>query len=203
MEIRDATVAHLEGITTIYNDAVRRTTAIWNDHPVDREDRATWLARRHQEGFPVLVCVEDAVEDAVENAVEDADRSDPPDAVLGYATYGAFRPHDGFRGTVEDSVYVRDDQQGRGIGRSLLEALIARAREQDVQAMIAAIEAGNAGSVRLHEKLGFEHRGTLPRVGTKFGRRLDLALLQLELQDQPSAAVSPEGSAGNGHSSPV
>lgn len=191
MEIRDATVTHLEGITTIYNDAVRRTTAIWNDHPVDREDRAIWLARRRQEGFPVLVCV------------EDADGSDLPDAVLGYATYGAFRPHDGFRGTVEDSVYVRDDQQGRGIGRSLLEALIARAREQGLQAMIAAIEAGNAGSVRLHEKLGFEHRGTLPRVGRKFGRRLDLALLQLELQDQPSAAVSPEGSAGNGHSFPV
>lgn len=171
MEIHDATTAHLDALTALYNDAVEHTTAIWNDHAVDREDRAAWLAQRRRDGFPVLVCLGDGDGDGEGNGTAGE--------LLGYATYGTFRPHDGFRGTVEDSVYVRSDQQGRGIGRALLEALVARAQEQGVRTMIAAIEAGNIGSVRLHEKLGFEHRGTLPQVGTKFGRRLDLALLQL------------------------
>lgn len=186
MEIRDATAAHLDALTALYNDAVEHTTAIWNDHVVDREDRAAWLAQRRRDGFPVLVCL------------GDDEGSGAAGELLGYATYGTFRPHDGFRGTVEDSVYVRSDQQGRGIGRALLEALVVRATEQGVQAMVAAIEAGNIGSVRLHEKVGFAHRGTLPQVGTKFGRRLDLALLQLMVQERPSAAVSPAASAGSG-----
>lgn len=181
MEICDATAAHLDALTALYNDVVEHTTAIWNDHPVDRADRAAWLAQRHRDGFPVLVCLGDSAENG------------PVGEVLGYATYGAFRPQDGFRDAVEDSIYVRSDQQGRGIGRSLLEALIARARAQGVRVMIAAIDAGNDGSVRLHEKLGFEHRGTLPQVGMKFSRRLDLALLQLTLADH----TVPAGATGS------
>ncbi len=113
------------------------------------------------------------------------------DKVLGYASFGDWRAWDGYRHTVEHSVYVRSDQRGAGIGKALMEALIGRARDIGKHVMVAGIEAGNTGSIRLHEKLGFEQAGLLRQVGTKFGRWLDLAFLQLTLDkradpDRPS-----------------
>lgn len=162
MQVRDARAADAEAIAAIYNDAVLNTTAIWNDVTVDAGDRAEWITQRQGSGFPVLV------------ATDGGD-------VVGYATYGSFRPHDGFRHTVEHSVYVRGDQRGSGIGATLMAQLIERARENRVHVMVAAIESGNAGSLRLHERFGFVETGRMPEVGTKFGRWLDLVLLQLAL----------------------
>lgn len=172
MQIRDAVVADLETITEIHNHAVVHTTAIWNEDPVDIADRAAWLAARAERGFPVIVA---------------ADAT----GVVGYATYGDFRPHSGFRHTVEHSVYVRDDQQGRGVGRTLMQELIDLARAGGVHVMVAAVESANTGSIRLHEKLGFSDVGRLPQVGAKFGRWLDLSLLQLILDERtaPDALV--------------
>jgi phosphinothricin acetyltransferase len=165
VQIRDAEPVDLEAITQIYNHAVEHTTAIWNETAVTVADRAAWLADRRQSGYPVLVAV-----DAT--------------GVLGYATFGDWRPHSGYRHTVEHSVYVRDDQQGRGIGSALMAALIRRAREIGKHVMIAAIDGANTGSIRLHERLGFVQTGMLPQVGTKFGRWLDLVFLQLVLDDR-------------------
>jgi len=162
LHIRDAHSTDAAGIAEIYNDAVLNTTAIWNDATVDEADRAEWIAGRQGSGFPVLV-------------------ADDGGEVVGYATYGDFRPHDGFRHTVEHSVYVRGDQRGSGIGRQLMMHLVDAARENGVHVMVAAIESGNTGSLRLHEKLGFVETGRMPEVGTKFGRWLDLVLLQLML----------------------
>lgn len=180
MHIRDAEPGDVDGITVIYNHAVEHTTAIWNDQLVDADNRREWLTGRQAAGFPVLVAVEDfAVEDDV------ADSADDPAAhVLGYATYGPYRPHDGYRHTVEHSVYVREGQQGRGIGSLLMDALIARARENRVHVIVAGIDAANTGSIRLHERLGFSRVGLLTEVGTKFGSWLDLAFLQLTLDDR-------------------
>lgn len=165
MQIRDAVVADLETITEIHNHAVVHTTAIWNDDAVDIDDRAAWLAERTERGFPVIVAAHDT-------------------GVVGYASFGGFRPHDGFRHTVEHSVYVRGDQQGRGVGKTLMQELIERARSQGVHVMVAAVESGNVGSIRLHEKLGFHEVGRMPQVGAKFGRWLDLSLLQLILDER-------------------
>lgn len=162
MEIRDATAADAAGIAAIYNDAVENTTAIWNEIRVDAANRAAWIETRQAAGYPVLVAAEG-------------------DAVLGYASFGDFRAFDGYRGTVEHSVYVRGDARGGGLGRKLLAALVPRARGIGKHVMVAAIEAGNAPSIRLHESLGFVPVGTMPQVGQKFGRWLDLALLQLTL----------------------
>jgi phosphinothricin acetyltransferase len=112
--------------------------------------------------------------------------------VAGYASFGDWRAWDGYRHTVEHSVYVRADRRGDGIGEALMLALIERARTSGKHVMVAAIEAGNAGSIRLHEKLGFERVGHLKEVGAKFGGWLDLAFLQLTLDarktpDQPPA----------------
>lgn len=170
-EIRDALPADLPAILDIYNDAVRNTTAIWNETPVDLANRQAWFDARAQQGYPILV------------AVDGAD-------VLGYASFGDWRPFEGFRHTVEHSVYVRSDQRGKGLGPALMIALIERAQGCGKHVMVAAIESGNAASVHLHERLGFVVTGQMPQVGVKFGRWLDLTLMQRVLSpgadpDQP------------------
>jgi phosphinothricin acetyltransferase len=163
MRIRAAGAGDIGGILAIYNDAVANTTAIWNGTPVDAANRAAWLAERERQGYPVLVA------------------ADADGAVLGYASFGDWRAFDGYRHTVEHSVYVRRDRRGAGVGRALMAALIERARALGKHVMVAAIEAENAASIRLHQALGFAPVGHLPQVGTKFGRWLDLAFLQLTL----------------------
>ncbi|WP_376874353.1 GNAT family N-acetyltransferase [Albirhodobacter sp. R86504] len=167
MELRAANAADAAGITLIYNDAVTNTTAIWNDFTVDAANRIAWMADREAQGFPVLVAMEAG-------------------EVLGYASYGTWRAIDGFRRTVEHSVYVSAQARGRGVGVALMEALIAEAKTRGVHVMVAAIDASNAVSIRLHERLGFRQTGVMPQVGMKFGRWLDLAFLQLQLDDAPN-----------------
>ena len=166
MEIRDADERDIAGITAIYNDAVAHTTAIWNATQVDAANRLSWLTDRRRTGYPVLVAV------------------DASGGVLGYASFGDWRAFEGYRYTVEHSVYVRADQRGAGIGCALMLALIGRARRLGKHVMVGALESGNLASIRLHEKLGFEQVGHLKQVGTKFGKWLDLTLLQLTL-DRP------------------
>ncbi|OYQ35633.1 GNAT family N-acetyltransferase [Niveispirillum lacus] len=169
MLIRDAVDSDAAAIAAIYNDAVVNTTAIWNEVTVTADNRAAWMADRRRMGYPVLV------------AVDDREQS-----VIGYASFGDWRAFDGYRQTVEHSVYVRHDRRGGGIGRALLLALVDRARGIGKHVMVAAIEAGNRSSIALHEKLGFQRTGLMPQVGMKFGRWLDLAFLQLILDDRPT-----------------
>lgn len=163
MQIRDALDADLAGILQIYNDAVQNSTAIWNDRIVDLNNRRAWLAERHEQGYPVLVAIDDEQQ------------------VIGYASFGPWRPHDGFRQTVENSVYVRPGQRGSGVGRSLMQELIKRARELGKHVMMAAIESENRASVHMHQQLGFMHVGQMRQVGRKFDRWLDLTFMQLML----------------------
>ncbi len=180
MEIRDAIPADMAGVTAIYNDAVEHTTAIWNDTRIDIANRLAWLADRQRAGYPVLVAV------------------DSGGGILGYASFGDWRAWDGYRHTIEHSVYVRADQRGNGIGKALMLALIDRARGIGKHAMVAGIEAGNTGSIRLHENLGFGQVGHLKEVGTKFGAWLDLVFLQLTLDARPAPASKPPSPGGSG-----
>lgn len=160
--LRDAIESDLAAIRDIYNHAVEHTTAIWNETLVDIDNRKQWWQARLAKGFPVLVAELDG-------------------KVAGYASYGDWRAFDGYRHTVEHSVYVHKDARGAGIGESLMRALIARAEAGNIHVMIAGIEAENAASIRLHEKLGFRTTGTFSEVGTKFGRWLDLTCMELKL----------------------
>ena len=101
--------------------------------------------------------------------------------VLGYASYGPWRDFDGYRHTAEHSVYVRETARGQGIGRNLMEALIAEARSRGIHVLVAGIEAENTASILLHHKMGFLDVGTLHEVGTKFGRWLDLTFMELRI----------------------
>lgn len=169
MILSDANPDDAAGIAAIYNHAVEHTTAIFNVATSDTAGRAAWMAERQAQGFPVLV-------------LRDGER------VLGFGSYGPFRPHDGYLHTVEHSVYVAPDAQGQGHGRRLLTALIDRAIAERRHAMVGGIEAGNAASIALHEALGFARVGLMPQVAVKFGRWLDLCLMQRVLDGD-----GPEG----------
>ena len=158
--IRHATEADLPAIRDIYNHAVEHTTAIWNEVVVDLENRRQWWRARLDAGFPVLVAVSEAGE------------------VLGYSSYGTFRAFDGFRNTVEHSVYVAEGAQRRGVATLLMQALEAEARKAGLHVMLGGIAADNPGSLALHQRLGFTETGRLPQVGRKFDRWLDLVFMQ-------------------------
>ncbi|GLK85324.1 N-acetyltransferase [Ancylobacter defluvii] len=165
MLLRHAEERDLVGILDIYNRAVLTSTAIWNDTLVDLANRRAWLADRISKRYPVMVAVEE----------------DEDGAVLGYASFGDFRPFDGYRISVEHSVYVAEDARGRGIGGQLVGTLFEPARALGKKVMIGGITAGNAASIALHRKLGFEESGHMRGIGIKFGQRLDLVLMQKEL----------------------
>lgn len=160
--IRDLGSHHLPSVVEIYNDAVRNTTAIWNEVEVDLENRRAWWEARRADGFPVLVAEGSA-------------------GVAGYATFGPFRPFDGYRHTVEHSVYVAAGERGQGFGGLLLEALIVRAAALGKHVMIGGIDASNEASLRLHRRHGFVEAGRLPECGQKFGRWLDLVFMHRKL----------------------
>jgi phosphinothricin acetyltransferase len=160
--IRDATEADLPAILALHNHHIARTTAIWRTVQVDLAERRAWFAERRAKGFPVVVAERD-------------------DAFLGYASYGPFRTGDGYDGTVENSVYVMEEAQGKGVARSLMEALIVHAAADGRHTMMAGIGLPNEASVALHRKLGFHEAALLRGIGRKFGRSLDLMLMQRPL----------------------
>ena len=162
MRIRPARPADLPALLEIYNDAVVHTTASWDLLPWTPVEHAEWYATKAGHGHPVLV-------------------ADEGGEVVGYAAYGPFRPKAGYAATMEHSVYVRPADQGRGIGRALLEAVVAAARANGVHALIGGLSADNEASVGLHRSLGFVEVGRLPQVGRKFDHWLDLVLVQLIL----------------------
>ena len=165
MIVRHACKEDCAAISEIYNHAVLHTAAIWNDTTVDTDNRIAWFEARTLAGYPVLVSEENGI-------------------ITGYASFGDWRAFDGFRHTVEHSVYVHPDHQGKGIGRMLMKALIIEARDIGKHVRVAGIEAQNHASIHLHQTLGFVTTGQMPQVGTKFGRWLDLTFMQLQLDER-------------------
>jgi L-amino acid N-acyltransferase YncA len=160
MLIRDAQERDLTEILAIYNEVIATSTAVYTMEPGALAERADWFAQRRQRGFPVLVAVEG------EN-------------VFGFSSFGEFRgAFNGYRYSVEHSVHVRADARGKNVGSRLVEALFPLAATLGKHAMIGAVDAANDGSIRFHERLGFERVGHLKEVGYKFDRWLDLVFMQ-------------------------
>jgi L-amino acid N-acyltransferase len=163
--IRAATAADTEAINGLYNALIPTTTVAWTEELEPLSLRATWLAEQQAAGSPVLVAEVDG-------------------AVVGFASYDDFRDATkwpGYRFTVEHTVHVAQDRARQGIGRALMEALMARAVEQGKHSMIGAVDAENLDSIGFHRQLGFVEVARMPELGFKFDRWLDLVLLQRRL----------------------
>ncbi len=161
--VRPSTEADIPAITAIYAHAVVHGTASFElDPPIEAE-----MARRRLSvldgGYPHVVADHDGI-------------------VLGYAYAGAYRTRPAYRSTVEDSIYVAPSAQGKGVGRSLLEALIEECEARDFRLMVAVIgDEASQGSIGLHRSLSFEPVGILKGIGYKHGRWLSTVLMQRSL----------------------
>ena len=162
IHIRNAKEQDLHNILEIYNDAVLNTLAIWNEQIVDIENRREWLLARQKSGYPVLIADENG-------------------QTLGYASYGPFRPFEGDRFSAEISIYVHKNARAKGLGKQLLKQLIEHATHNNIHILIAAIEAGNHASIKLHQNFGFIETARMPEIGFKYGQWLDLVMLQRQL----------------------
>ncbi len=174
--VRDATVADLAQVQRIYAHYVRHGLATFEEDPPSVDDLVERRAQVIALGLPYLVA---------ELAGE----------VAGFCYATAYRPRPAYRYTIEDSVYLAEDRRGRGLGRALLGAVIARCEAGPWRQMIAIIgDSGNAGSIALHRRLGFETVGTLGSVGFKLGRWVDTVVMQRALG--PGASTAPTTAGG-------
>ena len=161
--IRPAQPRDLAAITRIYDHAVRHGTASFEIEPPDEREMARRYEALRAGGYPYLVAELDG-------------------AIVGYAYAGPYRARAAYRWSVEDTIYVAQSSQRRGIGRALLERLIADAEAGGFRQMIAVIgDSANASSIELHRAAGFRMVGTFDNVGFKFGRWLDSVLMQRPL----------------------
>jgi phosphinothricin acetyltransferase len=161
--ITDATESDLPEIQAIYAHHVLNGTGTFEEVPPSLEDMRARHAAGLAAGYAWLV-------------------SRDATGILGYAYYGAFRQRSAYRHIVEDSVYVRDDVRGQGVGKALVAALLARAERDGLRQMLALIgDSDNIGSIGMHASLGFTRTGVLRAVGVKFGRWLDVVIMQRTL----------------------
>jgi phosphinothricin acetyltransferase len=165
MEFIACTLAeHGDAILAIFNEAIATSTALYDYHPRSRDSMTAWFAAKAAGNYPVIGAVDEA------------------GTLLGFASYGPFRAFPAYKYTVEHSVYVHCGHRGKGLGRALLERLVEAATAQDYHLLVGVIDMANVGSIALHEQLGFAHAGTLPEVGFKFGRWLDVGFYQRRLE---------------------
>jgi L-amino acid N-acyltransferase YncA len=164
VEIRHAERRDAEGIRAIYNRFVTESTALFDLVPRTLDEQVQWIDE-HSGGHPALVAVA-------------ADADDVPGGVVGFGSLSPFRTRPAYAGTVENSVYLLDAYQRRGIGRMLLEELVRLAQAHGFHTVIARISGGNEPSIALHAACGFETVGVEREVGRKFGRWLDVVEMQ-------------------------
>lgn len=162
ISIRKATAADLQSILDIYNDIIQNTTAVFHYDLQTLQMRKEWFAQKQKEGFPVFVAEEN-------------------NEIVGFSTFGQFRAWQAYQYTVENSVYVKAGQRGKGIAKLLMQPLIDTARAMNLHTMIAGITADNEASIALHKQFGFVETTCLKEVGYKFDKWLDLIFMQLML----------------------
>jgi L-amino acid N-acyltransferase YncA len=174
--IRPADEGDLDAITAIYADAVRNGTSSYELEPPSRAEMGTRFAALAMGGYPYLVA---------ENG---------RGVLMGYAYAGPFRPRPAYRFMVEDSIYIDPGAKGRGLGALLLSRLIGATAALGFRQVVAVIGDGrpDSASVRLHEKMGFRHAGTLEGSGYKHGRWLDTVFMQLELNGGRALPPDPD-----------
>jgi phosphinothricin acetyltransferase len=168
MLIREATADDLPGIFEIYDREVLHGTCTFDTVPKTPAERDEWLAGHANPLHPAIVAVE-------------------PDhggtRVLGWASLSSWSVRCAYARAAENSVYVHASARGRGVGRSLLDALLAKGKAAGIAVVVARVVEGNPASVRLHEEAGFQTIGIMRRIGEKFGKLHDVRLMDRHLDD--------------------
>jgi L-amino acid N-acyltransferase YncA len=161
--VRPAERKDLPAILEIYNDAVLKTTATYDYDPRTLEHRTAWFDDHARTGFPIFVA------------------EDEKGRIIGWSSLSRYHDRKGYQFTCENSIYVAESARGRGVGKALLEPLISSAKNMELKAIIAVIDASNEVSVKLHRSFGFETVGLFKNVGYKFHRWLDVLYMELLL----------------------
>jgi L-amino acid N-acyltransferase YncA len=156
--LREARAADLEAVDRIYDHYVQTSTCTFQLEPAGLEAREAWFSS-HGERCPVLVAETDGT-------------------IVGWGSLSVYNAREGYRFTVEDSVYVDEAARGQGVGTALLRELIDRGRTLGHHTILASIEAEQRASVRLHERFGFVEVGRMRQLGWKFDRWLDVVYMQ-------------------------
>jgi L-amino acid N-acyltransferase len=159
IEIRPAEKNDLDAMLGIYNDAIVNTTAVYDYQPRSRDLQEQWFDTKQVQRWPVFVAHEGV-------------------SVIGFGSFGPFRPWPAYQYTVENSMYVDSAHRRKGAGRALLDSLLQAAQTAGYHAMVAGIDATNEASLALHRKAGFQPVGHFREVGWKFERWLDLVFME-------------------------
>ena len=175
MIVREATEADAEALAAIYGDAVLHGFGTFEEEPPSAADMDGRRRAVQDKGLPYLVAEEGG-------------------RVLGFAYAGPFRPRAAYRYTLEDSVYVAPEAKGKGVGRTVLSAVIAACEALGIRQLMAVIgDTGNSGSIGLHRALGFEQTGVGRSVGFKHGRWVDIVMMQRSLNGGDLTAPPAKG----------
>jgi len=156
--VRRATLKDLGGITEMYNEAIWKTVATFDTNPKTVEEQKPWF-ESHDSMHPILVAEQDG-------------------KIVGWASLSKWSDRCAYSDTAEISVYVKEEHQGKGIGKKLMQEILAQGQKGGLHTVVARIAESNEASVRLHEAFGFEHVGTMKEVGRKFGKLLDVHIMQ-------------------------
>ncbi len=163
MTIRRATINDLAAITEIYNDAIVMTVATFDTTPKSHAEQKVWF-ESHGPKYPVVVGELDGI-------------------VIGWASLSPYSDRCAYSDTAEVSVYVAENHRGKGFGRKILGEVIKLGHASGLHVLIARIAEGNEKSIHLFETMGFAHVGVLREVGRKFGRLLDVYMMQRIFKD--------------------
>lgn len=162
MIIRKATEEDLVQLTDIYNEAILHTTSTFDTEEKDIKNRQNWFYA-HRGSYALLVAADGG-------------------KVLGYAELSPYRPRAAYGETCELGLYVRKENRGEGIGTALMERIVEYGRQQaELHTIVSVITSENEASIRIHQREGFTHCGTIRDAGKKFGRYLDVDIYQLML----------------------
>jgi L-amino acid N-acyltransferase YncA len=156
--IRRAAIKDLAAITDIYNEAILKTTATFDTNPKTVEEQKPWF-ESHDSRYPILVAEKDG-------------------SVVAWASLSKWSDRCAYSDTAEISVYVKEEHRGKGIGKKLMHKILDQGQKKGLHTVIARISELNESSIHLHEAFGFEHVGTMKEVGRKFGKLLDVHLMQ-------------------------
>lgn len=173
MKLIDCDESYAPEILAIYNHAIITSTALYDYHPRTPEMMTVWFQNKRKGNYPIIGLMEET-----------------SGKLLGFASYGPFRQFPAYKYTVEHSIYVHHESRRQGLGKILLQEIIARAISQNYHLIVGVIDSQNATSIRLHEQFGFKHTGGLSQAGFKFNRWLDLVFYQLIL---PTPANPQDG----------